>query len=454
MEFFFSSLLFSAHLLLASSLFQFQDNGFTPKQASIQLELHHVQTQLNHSATSSLPFFSPKILEKDEQRVEAIRSRFSNKNLSNMKPELVSTPLKSGLSIGSGNYFVKLGVGTPPQYSSLIVDTGSSLSWIQCQPCKGYCHPQVDPFFNPSKSKTYKKFPCSSSSCSSLKGSTLNDPACEIGSGACVYRSEYGDSSFSLGYLSQDVLTVTPSDTQPAFVYGCGQNNEGLFGRSSGILGLDRDKLSALAQLSAKYGYAFSYCLPTSISASKPSKGGYLSIGSSSLAKSPFKFTPMVKNPKNPSLYFIDLTAITVAGRPLGIAASSYKVPTIIDSGTVITRLPMSVYTALKEAFVTIVSKRYKPTKGISILDTCFMGSAKEIVNVPEIQMIFLGGAALPLKGHNTLIEIDVKTTCLAIAGSSGTSPIAIIGNYQQQTFDVAYDISNSKIGFAPAGCE
>lgn len=113
----------------------------------------------------------------------------------------------------------------------------------------------------------------------------------------------------------------------------------------------------------------------------------------------------------------------------------------------------MSVYTALKEAFVKIMSIKYKPTEGISILDTCFEGSAKEIVNVPEIQMIFQGGAALPLKVHNTIIEINNKT-CLAIAGSSATSPIAIIGNYQQQTFNVAYDISNSKIGFSPAGCE
>lgn len=432
----------------------FADNGLNPKQASIHLELRHVQAQLNHSATSSLPFFPPKMLEKDEERVEAIRSRLADKNLRNIKPELVSTPLKSGLSIGSGNYYVKLGIGTPPQYFSIVVDTGSSLSWIQCQPCKAYCHPQVDPLFNSSRSKTYKKFPCSSSTCSSLKESTLNDPACEIGSGACVYRAAYGDSSFSVGYLSQDVLSLSPSETLPGFVYGCGQNNQGLFGRSSGIMGLGQDKLSALAQLSTKYGYAFSYCLPTSFSATKPSKGGYLSIGSSSLAKSPFKFTPMIKNPKISSLYLLDLTAITVAGKPLGIAASSYKVPTIIDSGTVITRLPMSVYTALKEAFVKIMSQKYKPTEGISILDTCFKGSAKEIVNVPEIQMIFQGGAALPLKGHNTLIELDEKTTCLAIAGSSGTSPVAIIGNYQQQTFDVAYDISNSKIGFAPAGCE
>nr|AFK48193.1 unknown [Lotus japonicus] len=155
-----------------------------------------------------------------------------------------------------------------------------------------------------------------------------------------------------------------------------------------------------------------------------------------------------------PTLYGLDLTAITVGGKPLGLAASSYKVPTIIDSGTVITRLPMPVYTALKNSFVRIMSKKYAQAPGISILDTCFKGNVKEMSEVPEIQMIFGGGADLPLKAHNTLIELDKGVTCLAIAGSSENNPIAIIGNYQQQTFKVAYDVANSKIGFAAGGCQ
>lgn len=396
------------------------------------------------------------MLEIDEARYKSLRWRLANNNIATTKAEeLVSTPLKSGLSIGSGNYYVKIGLGTPPKYFSLLVDTGSSLSWLQCQPCKGFCHPQIEPLFNSNTSKTYKSFSCDSSQCSSLKSSTLNDPACEIGSNACLYRASYGDSSFSVGYLSQDVLSITPSETISNFVYGCGQNNQGLFGRSSGILGLAHDKLSALAQLSTKYGYAFSYCLPTSFSASKnSSKGGYLSIGTSSLAKSSYKYTPMVKNPKIPSLYLLGITTITVAGRPLAIPGSSYKVPTIIDSGTVITRLPMDVYEALRDAFKKAMSKKYSSAPGVSILDTCFKGNARDIEAVPEVQIVFQGGAALPLKGHNSLIEFEEGVTCLAIAGNSGNTPIAIIGNYQQQTIDVAYDVSNSRIGFAAGGCQ
>ncbi|KAL2341453.1 hypothetical protein Fmac_009393 [Flemingia macrophylla] len=428
----------------------------------MQLNLYHVKG-LDSSLTSTLPFSFSDVITKDEERVRSLHSRLANKEgvstsgtiASSDKlrgPNLVKTPLKSGLSIGSGNYYVKIGLGTPTKYFSMIVDTGSSLSWLQCQPCVIYCHVQVDPIFTPSSSKTYKILPCSSSQCSSLKASTLNAPSCSNSTGACVYKATYGDNSFSIGFLSQDVLSLNPSDAPSSFVYGCGQDSQGLFGRAAGILGLANDKLSMFAQLSNKYGNAFSYCLPTSFSAINSSLSGYLSIGGSSLTSSPYKFTPLLKNPKVPSLYFVDLTTITVAGKPLGVAASSYKVPTIIDSGTVITRLPEAVYNALKKSFVEIMSKKYKKARGFSILDACFKGSVKGMSTVPEIEMVFRGGAGLALEAHNTLVEIQKGLTCLAIAASS--NPIAIIGNYQQQTFNVAYDVANSKIGFAPGGCQ
>ncbi|RDY10630.1 Aspartyl protease family protein, partial [Mucuna pruriens] len=434
------------------------NNDPRQKQEGMQLNLYHVRG-LDSSQTSTSPFSFSDMIRKDEERVRSLHSTLANKDgVSNSDkfggPNLLSTPLKSGLSIGSGNYYVKIGVGTPAKYFSMIVDTGSSLSWLQCQPCVIYCHLQVDPIFTPSSSKTYKTLPCSSSQCSSLKDSTLNAPSCSNKTKACVYKASYGDTSFSIGYLSQDVLTLTPSEAPSSFVYGCGQDNQGLFGRAAGIIGLANDRLSMFAQLSNKYGNAFSYCLPTSFSAPNSSLSGFLSFGTSSLASSssPYKFTPLLKNPKIPSLYFLDLTTITVAGKPLEVAASSYKVPTIIDSGTVITRLPVPVYNALKKSFVMIMSKKYAQAQGFSILDTCFKGSVKEMSTVPEIQIIFGGGAGLALKAHNTLIEIEKGVTCLAIAASS--NPISIIGNYQQQTFKVAYDVANSKIGFAAAACQ
>lgn len=449
------------YLSLASSSSQAKPKAYVQSinQSSIHLNIYHVHGHGSSLTPNSSSLLSDVLLH-DEEHVKALSDRLANKGLGSgsakppksghlLEPNSASIPLNPGLSIGSGNYYVKLGLGSPPKYYAMILDTGSSLSWLQCQPCVVSCHAQADPLYDPSESKTYKKLSCASVECSRLKAATLNDPLCETNSNACLYTASYGDTSFSIGYLSQDLLTLTSSQTLPQFTYGCGQDNQGLFGRAAGIIGLARDKLSMSAQLSTKYGHAFSYCLPTANSAT--SGGGFLSIGS--ISPTSYKFTPMLTDSKNPSLYFLRLTAITLSGRPLGLAAATYRVPTLIDSGTVITRLPMSIYAALRQAFVKIMSTKYVKAPAYSILDTCFKGSLKSISAVPEIKMIFQGGADLTLRAPSILIEADKGITCLAFAGSSGTNQIAIIGNRQQQTYNIAYDVLTSRIGFAPGSC-
>ncbi|OMO70872.1 Peptidase A1 [Corchorus capsularis] len=448
-------LVFSLSLAVIPSQAETQVN-----QSRVHLKIHHV-----HGPESSLiqnVSFSDFLLH-DEERVKSLKSilvKNTNRGSSSLSSDLsrrsnhwssaksLNIPLNSGLSIGSGNYYVKIGIGSPVKYSTMIMDTGSSFSWIQCKPCAVFCHSQTDPVFDPSSSKTYKTLPCAASACSSLKESTLNSPLC-TSSNKCIYTASYGDSSYSIGYLSQDLLTLSQSQTFPNFIYGCGQDNEGLFGKSAGLLGLARDKLSMIAQVSSKYGFSFSYCLPTATASS----GGFLKIGKNpSVVTSSFKFTPMVKDPReSSSLYSLRLAAITVAGFPLRVSAAEYKVPTIIDSGTVITRLPLSLYSALQSAFVKIMSKKYAQAPAFSILDTCFKGNVKAMTSgVPEIAMVFPGGAALRLSASNMLIQAGDGVTCLAFAASS---EITVIGNHQQQTFEVAYDVANSRIGFAANAC-
>jgi hypothetical protein len=84
-----------------------------------------------------------------------------------------------------------------------------------------------------------------------------------------------------------------------------------------------------------------------------------------------------------------------------------------------------------------------------SILDTCFDGQASQL-HVPAVSMAFAGGASLELATRNVLIDVDDSTTCLAFAPTDST---AIIGNTQQQTFSVVYDVAQSRIGFAAGGC-
>ncbi|CAN1342839.1 Protein ASPARTIC PROTEASE IN GUARD CELL 1 [Linum perenne] len=50
----------------------------------------------------------------------------------------------------------------------MVLDTGSDVNWLQCDPCAD-CYTQTDPIFNPSASSTYSPVSCDSPLCSSLE---------------------------------------------------------------------------------------------------------------------------------------------------------------------------------------------------------------------------------------------------------------------------------------------
>ncbi|KAL0363088.1 UNVERIFIED_CONTAM: Aspartyl protease family protein 2 [Sesamum calycinum] len=373
------------------------------KHPALHLPLYHVREQRPDSPQSlEAPESFLEALHLDDARVKFLNSRLTKINLTSSSAiksghlidgNSVSVPLNPGESLGIANYYTRIGLGTPPTYHLVVVDTGSSFSWIQCEPCTVYCHPQVGSRFDPAASQTYQLLSCDTNQCSSLKGATLNNPLC-TSSNACVYTATYGDQSFSMGYLSKDSLTFG-TESLPGFVFGCGQDNDGLFGKSAGLVGLAKNELSMLSQLSTKYGKVFSYCLPTAT--------------------------------------------------PLGETGSG-------DSGTTISRLAGPVYSALREELVKVISSKYKMAEAFSILDACFIGSINEISSVvPSVQMIFQGGAET--QSHNVVIEVEKGTTCLSFAGNSNLRDIAIIGNQQQQTFEIVYDLASSRIGFAAGGC-
>uniref|UniRef100_A0A0E0K4K2 Peptidase A1 domain-containing protein n=1 Tax=Oryza punctata TaxID=4537 RepID=A0A0E0K4K2_ORYPU len=425
----------------SSQIKDFQHRNST----GLHLELHHPRSPCSPAPVpADLPFTA--VLTHDDARISSLAARLAKTPSARatsldagLADSLASVPLSPGASVGVGNYVTRMGLGTPATQYVMVVDTGSSLTWLQCSPCIVSCHRQSGPMFNPKSSSTYASVGCSAQQCSDLPSATLNPSACSS-SNVCIYQASYGDSSFSVGYLSKDTVSFG-STSLPNFYYGCGQDNEGLFGRSAGLIGLARNKLSLLYQLAPSLGYSFTYCLPSS------SSSGYLSLGSYNPGQ--YSYTPMVSSSLDDSLYFIKLSGMTVAGSPLSVSSSAYSsLPTIIDSGTVITRLPTSVYSALSKA-VAAAMKGTSRTSAYSILDTCFKGQASR-VSAPAVTMSFAGGAVLKLSAKNLLVDVDDSTTCLAFAPARSA---AIIGNTQQQTFSVVYDVKSSRIGFAAGGC-
>jgi hypothetical protein len=232
------------------------------------------------------------------------------------------------------------------------------------------------------------------------------------------------------------------------FLFGCGQDNQGLFNGIAGLLGLGRNRISIVQQAAQKYGQFFSYCLP-----STPNSIGYLTfVNDNGGVSNNVKFTPLLTLSQHASFYGLGLTGISVGVQQLSIPMSVFsETGTIIDSGTVITRLPPMAYNELRTTFRKLMSG-YPMTSSDSLLDTCYDFHKNNTVSIPKIGFLF-GGLRVDLDPAGVFYMVSSSQTCLGFAGNDKTSDITIIGNTQQKRLEVVYDVVGGRIGFGPGGC-
>ncbi|CAH8281994.1 unnamed protein product [Eruca vesicaria subsp. sativa] len=441
-----------SHTIQLSSLFPSPSSPcvLSTRASNTKSSLHVTHRHGTCSRITNAKTKSPdhvEILRLDQARVNSIHSKLSKKLTDRVRQsKSTDLPAKDGSTYGSGNYVVTVGIGTPKHDLSLIFDTGSDLTWIQCEPCVRTCYSQKEPIFNPSSSSSYHNVSCSSSECSSLSSATGNSGTCSASN--CVYGIQYGDQSFSVGFLAKEKFTLTASNVFDGVNFGCGENNQGLFTGVAGLLGLGRDKLSFPSQTAASYNKIFSYCLPSSASYT-----GHLTFGSAGISRS-VKFTPISTITDGTSFYGLDIVGISVGGQKLEIPPTVFSTPgALIDSGTVISRLPPKAYAALRSAFKAKMSQ-YRNTSGVSILDTCFDLTGFKTVTIPTVSFYFSGGAVVELGSKGILYAFKMSQVCLAFAGNSDENNAAIFGNVQQQTLEVVYDGAGGRVGFAPNGCK
>ncbi|KAH9607294.1 hypothetical protein KSS87_002817 [Heliosperma pusillum] len=385
----------------------------------------------------------------DNEQVQILQSRLKNSISSEFQTlSNAQIPLTSGARLQILNYVVTMTLGG--KNMTVIVDTGSDLTWVQCQPCRS-CYTQQQPLFNPSTSLSYRVMPCKSSDCRSFQDVTGYSGPCPSNQSTCNYIVNYGDGSYTRGELGKDLLNFGQMSVNN-FVFGCGRNNKGLFGGASGLMGLGNSALSIITQTDDQFSGVFSYCLPSS----EQGDPGSLTLGgNSSIYKNTteISYTKMVHSPGLSTFYMLNLTGMSVGG--VGINGPSFgQNGVLLDSGTVITRLPPSVYTALKAEFLKQFSG-FPTAQRFSILDTCFDLSGFKEVNIPTIRMQFEGNAEfnVDVNGVFYFVKADASQTCLAFASLTYDDEIAIIGNYQQKNLRVVYDTKKSVVGFAEEEC-
>ena len=123
---------------------------------------------------------------------------------------------------------------------------------------------------------------------------------------------------------------------------------------------------------------------------------------------------------------------------------------TIIDSGTVITRFILPIYTALRDEFRNQVKG---PLSSLGAFDTCFAATNEDVA--PPVTFHFQGlDLVLPLE--NSLIHSSSGSlACLAMAAAPNNvnSVLNVIANLQQQNLRILFDTANSRLGIARELC-
>lgn len=347
-------------------------------------------------------------------------------------------------------------IGTPPQPQPMVLDTGSQLSWIQCQ--KKPLKLKRNPSFNPSLSSSFSVLHCKTPFCSPRSPDFSLPTSCDSNH-LCHYSFFYADGTLAEGNLVQEKVSLVQRTS--TVVLGCSLDSSS----PEGILGMNLGRLSFASQASIR---KFSYCVPARRNLTQVAPRGTFVVGDNPLS-SGFKYVNLLHfSQTQSSLPYLDKAAYTVAMTGIRIAGKRLDIPpsaflpdaggagqTMIDSGTEFTFLVEDAYAKVKEEVRRLVGPRWK--KGFvygGVLETCFVGDVAHIGRLLGEVVLELKGAEIALDGERALVGVGGGVTCLTI-GSSQLLGVEsnIIGNFHQQNMWVEFDGLRKKVGFAKADC-
>ncbi|KHG08698.1 hypothetical protein F383_11875 [Gossypium arboreum] len=346
----------------------------------------------------------------------------------------------------NGYYTTRLWIGTPPQQFALIVDTGSTVTYVPCATCE-QCGRHQDPKFQPDLSSTYQPVKCNL------------DCNCDSDRVQCIYERQYAEMSSSSGVLGEDILSFgNQSELVPQrAVFGCENEETGdLYSQhADGIMGLGRGDLSVVDQFVEKgvISDSFSLCY-----GGMDIGGGAMVLGGISVPSDMvFSYADPVRSP----YYNIDLKEIHVAGKQLSLNPSVFdgKYGTVLDSGTTYAYLPEPAFLAFKEAILKELNG-LKQIRGPdpNYNDICFSTASSDVSELsktfPTVEMVFGYQQKLLLSPENYLFRHSKVhgAYCLGIFQNE-KDPTTLLGGIIVRNTLVTYDREQSKIGFWKTNC-
>ncbi|XP_010429347.1 PREDICTED: probable aspartic protease At2g35615 [Camelina sativa] len=357
-------------------------------------------------------------------------------------------------AIQSSMFYVNFSVGQPPVQQFTIMDTGSSLLWIQCLPCK-YCSSDhmIHPVFNPALSSTFAQCSCNDRFCRYAPHGSCGS------SNECLYDQVYISGAGSKGVLAKEQLIFTTPNgntvvTQPV-AFGCGhENGEQLESEITGILGLGAKPTSLALQLGSK----FSYCIGDLTNKNY----GYnqLVLGDADILGDP---TPI---DTDNGVYYMTLEGISVGEKQLNIEPVVFRkrgprTGVILDSGTLYTWLADIAYRELYNEIKSILEPRLERFWFRDLL--CYHGRvSEELIGFPVVTFHFAGGAELAMEAASMFYPMSESDTyhnvfCMSVRPTTEHGgeykDFTAIGLMAQQYYNIGYDLIEKNVYLQRIDC-
>lgn len=419
--------------------------------------------------------------------------------LRNIKKDGYSKALNVSESLGiyRDGYVISLRLGSPPQVFQVYMDTGSDLVWVPCLDsfdcigCEGYYKDNIRIHtFNPCASRSNKLEPCDSPLCLDIHTSqdsydTCTMAGCSLRSllkGTCPlscpsFSYVYGDGIVTAGLMRDHIVFkgTSPIEKFSKFSFGCAGSS---YNEPIGIGGFGKGVLSFPSQLGSALSYrGFSYCLRSYhferyiSNVSSP-----LVLGASAIPSGDglvIQYTPMLSNPMYPNFYYIGLLGISIDNIQLELPLNLREFDSngnggmIIDSGTTYTHFSGTLYKeflSILEAIIPYPRSRLYEKR--TSFDLCYLVPvSQKYQGFPAINYYFKNNVTLILPCENHFYAFSAapgngdaafEVHCLMLQSSDDVDyygPAAILGSFQQQNFQVVYDMEKSRIGFEAKDC-
>ncbi|MED6112781.1 hypothetical protein PIB30_064773 [Stylosanthes scabra] len=355
-----------------------------------------------------------------------------------------------------GHYTVSLNIGYPPKLYDFDIDSGSDLTWVQCDaPCKG-CTKPPDQLYKPNNNLVQ----CDEELCAGIHVS--KERQCSAPSDQCNYEVEYADQGSSLGVLVRDHITLrytNGSVVRPRIAFGCGYDQKYSGPNSApstaGVLGLGRGSASFLSQLHALglIRNFVGHCLSVQ-------GGGFLFFGDDLIPSSGVVWIPMLASSLEKH-YSIGPAKLLFDGKDTSVK----DLELIFDSGSSYTYLNSKAYQAVVDR-VTNDLKRQKLERATDdpSLPICWKGT-KPFKSLSDVKSYFKPLAFSFQKAKNSQLQLPPESylivtkhgnACLGILDGTevGLENLNIIGDISLQDKIVIYDNEKEKIGWVSTNCD